>query len=340
MAVDLYLDPTAEGSRAYGDPLDMGFGFDLASGYAVVSSKPGGPACALESEVTRALAQVWLLGMDGALHDSVLAAQSSYLASVLAPCPALELAAVDRLQRTPERSLGEAPADRLSGALLLPWYLDRVYGAGEPGSVMNGLIATSCQRTPPDSYRFDDEPDVFDALREVLPPRGKQLGDLLLDLAVARAFLGDRSDGALLPDSERFGALGRVRFEWAVGYDTLPRRLAPLHPIAATGATYLYLDLGAASRGRGLLLVADWEENFVFQWTLVRLDNLGRGIGRVTSPAVWGNTQAQLTIDDLDGAKAVLVVGAMLGGDDRSHPYDPDDGEAREAAYTVTLHPR
>ena len=55
---------------------------------------------------------------------------------------------------------------------------------------------------------------------------------------------------------------------------------------------------------------------------------------------MWGNSQAQLTIDDLDGASAVLVVGTMLGGDDRAHPFDPDDGEPREAAYTVTLHLR
>jgi hypothetical protein len=131
-----------------------------------------------------------------------------------------------------------------------------------------------------------------------------------------------------------------VRFEWALGYDSLPRRLAPLRPVAATGSTYLYLELGAPTPGRGLLMVADWEENFVFQWTLVRLDASGRGLGRVTSPAVWGNTQAQLTLDDLADTGAVLVVGSLLGGDDRSHPYDPDDGAAREAAYTVTLHPR
>src|SRR6185503_5114193 len=180
-----------------------------------------------------------------------------------------------------------------------------------------------------------DEPDVYDVLRRILPPQGKRLGDVLVDFAAARAFLGSRADGDHLPDSERFGDFGRPRFEWSVGYETLPRRLGPARPIEASGATYVWLDLAKAPSGAGLVVDLQWEEAVVFQWALVRVDGEGREIGRHEIGGVFGNAQAQLTIEDLSGVAGVLVVGTNLGGDDRSNPDDPDEGAPWEAGYEL-----
>jgi hypothetical protein len=224
--------------------------------------------------------------------------------------------------------------------MLLSAYLDATFGVGMPAAVMTGLIATSGQRTPPKATHWTNEPDIFDALRNVLPTRGKQLGEMLVDFAVSRAFVGSRSDGAHLPDTERFGDLGRVRFEWSVPYESLPRRLGPLRPVQPTGATYLWLDLSKAKPASGVLFIAEWEESFVFQWSLVRVDGGGREIGRANVGGVFGQNLVQLTINDLGEAAGLLIVGTSLGHDDRSHPFDPDDGTPRAAAYEVTLHAR
>ena len=89
-----------------------------------------------------------------------------------------------------------------------------------------------------------------------------------------------------------------------------------------------------------MLFIAEWEESFVFQWCLVRVDAQGREIGRSDVGGVFGKNLVQLTINDLGEAAGLLIVGTSLGQDDRSKPYDPDLGPPREAAYEVTLHAR
>ena len=91
-----------------------------------------------------------------------------------------------------------------------------------------GLLALATQRTPAGAWDYKNEPDIFDILRATMRDRGSNLENLLLDFAVARAFVGSRSDGGHLGDVTRFGDAGRVRFEWAVPFASLPRRLAPL----------------------------------------------------------------------------------------------------------------
>ncbi len=339
-AFDLYLLKTASTASSYADPRLTTTSVDQTSAFAILPADPPGPRCAAASGLTRALAQGVLLGLDAAQHSGTLALHSSYLASLISPCHPLEAAAIDRFQRTPELALTVGHPDRFEGTMLLSSYLDATYGVGKPGAVMSGLIATSTQHTPAVATHWRNEPDIFDALREVLPRRGEQFGDLLTDFAVARAFVGSRSDGAHLPDTERFGDLGRVRFEWSVGYDSLPRRVGPLRPVQPTGATYLWLDLAKAEPHSGVLFVAEWEESFVFQWCLVRVDAEGREIGRSTIGGVFGKHLAQQTINDLGDAAGLLIVGTSLGNDDRSNPFDPDVGPPREAAYEVTLHAR
>jgi hypothetical protein len=180
-----------------------------------------------------------------------------------------------------------------------------------------------------------NEPDVFDALRSTLKDRGGSLDNLLLDFAVARAFTGSRSDGAHLAGTEPFGAFGRVRFEWAVPFATLPRRLAPEQPVEPTGATFLWLDLVGAPKGAELTFVAEWELGCVFRWSLVKVDREGAEAGRIDVAGIYGATRAERTVvvDDLAG---LLVVGVNAGSLDRSQPFDPDVATA-PSGYLVTL---
>jgi hypothetical protein len=324
-ALDLYVAAGPGGGAARRDPESYRVGLDRTSAHAVVLASSD-PDCRLDSDVARSVSQAALYGLDAGLGDAILGMHASYLASLLAPCGPLELAAVDRFQRAPERALASSGRHEFAGESLFPWFLDDAFGAGRIAVVMTSLIAAGAQHTPHSAGPWRDEPDVFDVLGRILPERDLTLGDLLLDFAVARAFVGDRSDGAHLLGSERYGSLGRVRFEWAIEQRSLPRRLAPQLPVEATGATYVWLSLdeNPSARPARLLISARSEESFVFQWAAVRVDAEGRELGRVGRGGVWGRDRIDLTVESLHDAAGLLIVGTNLGGDDRSVPYDPD----------------
>ncbi|MEZ4442601.1 MAG: hypothetical protein R3B72_26140 [Polyangiaceae bacterium] len=337
--LDLYLDAAATAPTAQADTEVTTIGFDRAPTYVVIPPEVAGPPCAFGAAVARATAEAVLLGFDAAQHASTLASFGSYVASRLRPCHAVELAAMDRFQRQPYRALTEAERDQFTGSYVLPWWLDERWGTGLLGGVMAGLVATSSQTSPTADRWLTNEPDVWDALRKVLGARESSLGDLLVDLAIARAFVGDRSDGMHLPDTEWMGALGRVRFEWAVDYDSLPRRLAPAAAVEPTGATYVYLDLAKADPHARLLVLAEWETAYVFEWAAVRLDAQGRELSRRLAGGVYGQDRVELRIDDIDGAQSLLLVGTALGHDDRKLDFDPDRGPPHRQSYTLTIHP-
>jgi hypothetical protein len=336
-AFDLYLVPSG-GAAAWSEPRLYGRGLDRINAFGV-AAVDGLRGCALASEVARVSAQAALLDLDAAISEGTLAMQSSHLASLIAPCAELEAAALDRFQRGPELALTQGSRERFEGSMLFSSYLDQEHGKDQPAGVMTGLVALGTQATPDNATYWNNEPDVFDLLRRFLPASDLTLGDVLADFAVARAFVGSRSDGQHLGDTERFGLFGRVRFDWAVPYASLPRRLAPRAPIQPTGSTYVWVDTSKAAADRGLVADIQWETSFVYQWSAVRVDREGRELGRMTSGGVFGKDRAQLTVESLNGAAGLLLVGVSLGHDDRSSAFDPESGAPREAGYELTLHP-
>lgn len=336
-AHDLYLLPSAGHPFTAADIAPRPGGWDRATSFSVLPPPSPGAGCAAAFTVAHALAHGIALRLDAGAEPGALSMTASYLASLAAPCAAVEIAAVDDFQRAPQRSFIAGDPDRPDGALLFPWFLDDALGRGNPGAVMTSLLAMAVQRTPPGSWTFHNEPDTFDVLRATLRDRGTTLDQVLLDFAVARAFVGSRSDGAHLGDVERFGDMGRVRFEWSVPYSSLPRRLAPGFAVESTGMTYLWVDTSDAPPGSELTFVADWELPAVFRWALVKVGKDGAERGRLDVAGLFGASHAERTVVGIDGLAGVLIAGVNAGSMDRSHPFDPDEQPATPHAYTATL---
>lgn len=334
---DVYLDPSAQEPATVADLVPTSDGWDRASAFTVLPPPGARAGCTLGFTVAQGIGHAIALRFDSGAENGALSMAASYFASLVAGCSVLETAAVDDFQRHPERSFIAGDPSRPDGAMLFPWFLDDSLGIGGPGRVMAGLLALASQRTPPGSWDYRNEPDVFDALRTTMRDRGSTLENLLLDFAVARAFVGSRSDEAHLADVARFGDAGRVRFEWSVPYTTLPRRLAPLAPIDPTGMTYVWVDLGGAPAGSELTFAADWELHSLFRWSLVKVDKNGTEAGRLDVAGVFGDSHAERTMIGLDGLAGVMVVGVNIGSVDRSHPFDPDEQPLMPHGYTVTL---
>ena len=336
-AYDVYLVPGVDAPLTAGDLPLSSDDWDRTSAYTILPPPSPRAGCEASFTVAQAIAHAVALRFDAGAEAGTIAMASSYLASLAAPCAPVELAAMDDFQRHPERSFAAGDPDRPDGALLFPWFLDESWGRGGPGRVISSLLALVTQKTPPGSWEWHNQPDVFSSLRSIMRDRSSTLDNLLLDFAVSRAFVGTRSDGAHLADVERFGALGRVRFEWAIPYDSLPRRLAPGAPIEAMGMTYLWLDTSSAPPGAELTFVGDWELPSVFRWALVKVDKSGAEAGRIDVVAVFGASHAERSVVKLDGLAGVLVVGVNAGSMDRSHPFHPDEQPLMPHGYTVTL---
>lgn len=335
--VDLYLTST-EHAFSDADLTARGDALDGDTGFGLLPARRAGWDCEAASDVTRVVADIWLTGIDAAMSDGERALASGYLAHLLAPCPRLEAEAVDTFQRSPEQPLTAGSRDALHASFLFPAYLDEVWGTGRPARIVEALAKVARQRSPIEGATYRNEPDMFDALRITLREQDKNLGDMLLDFAVDRAFMGARSDGMHLSDVSYLGDFGRVRFDWSVPYDSLPRRLTPMRPISSTGMTYLWLDLTNAPLDAEITLAFDWELPTLFRWAIVKVDAAGHEVARTTVPGLFGATHVEQTMRNVGGLAGLLLVGLNQGDIDRLNTFDPDDAPFEPHAYEVTLY--
>jgi hypothetical protein len=316
------------------------FPLDRASAFAVASFLPS-TGCELDHGVAAALAQAIQMGIDAAEQSSIRAAIAEHLADVAAPCADDALVLLDAAQRHPERALTLPIEDPQSHAAppLFVGYLDTALSAAGSGTLPIALATLAAQKTPPGSLRFHNEPDLWDALRATLEARSPkvEVGDMLLDFAIARAFIGGRDDGKHVLGDPWSGSFGRVRFEWAIPFASLPRRLAPRAPIDPTGSTYVWIDLKGAPPGARLVLRAEWEPPTAFRWAVVRVDASGHEASRVVITAEQRSTSAERNVDRLDGLSGLLVVGVNVGDLGLSHPFDPDEIPYEPHGYVLTL---
>lgn len=332
---------------------DVRSSFDRARAFTTVDAGAR-PGCLLDAAIARALAQAALLRVAPATDDGVARAQTSYLADLVVPCAfAREADLAHAFQSRPDRAVtdaraleeppiasappGDASARFSRGASLFWSRVDWAYGRS-PGAIVRASWALSPTSTPADAKDWRDEPDAFDVLRSTFKgalSTGSTLADLLLDVAVARAFLGAADDGLHQIETRALGEAAVVPLDWDLPWPAAPRRVAPRAPVAPSGSSYLLVRRSGAAPGARLRVEIAWEEHALFRWALVKLDTRGRELGRVVIPTRERATEAQMTLVDLDGVDRVLLVGVNVG--DPAYAFDPDEAVWEPHGWLVTI---
>jgi hypothetical protein len=331
--VDLYLDESNTELTVGHDPPELGR-FDRARGFCMLGRETSSE---LQRSLTLCIGEAIALTLDPAETPHLRRAYAAYLWHLVGNPTNRDLVSIDDLQANPQLALATRERTPWSeGAAILFAYLEAARSDAPPGSLATSFFASSVTKTDPRSLLWDNAPDMFDVLRHTLPsPRA--YADTMIDLAVSRAFLGDRDDGGHFIESAWLGSFGRVRFDWEIKLSSLPRRVAPLRPIEPNGAMYVWVDLDKVPEGMDLGFQGEWEPPVSFQWTLVLVDAAGKELRRLNAPFVERGTRAELNIVDLSGARGIVIVGTNLGGVDLSHPFDPDYSPFEPHGCTVYL---
>jgi hypothetical protein len=312
--------------------------------------------CRLDALVAREIARADLARVAPGTAEGIARAQTTYLAQLMVPCAfGLEADAAEVFQSRPERSVCDARAFEvgttpdeartatrasdafMEGAALFWGRIDWAFGRA-PASIVMASWALAPTMTDVGSKRWHDEPDAFDVLRVSFKgalSTGSTLDDLLLDSAVARAFMGSADDGLHQMPTRTLGDGARVPLDWDLPWPTKPKRVAPRAAVYPGGASYLVIHRGAAPPGARLRVEVAWEEHALFRWAFVKLDAQGRELGRVPIPTRERATEAQMTLVDLDGVDRIMLVGVNAG--DPSYRFDPDDEIWEPHAWLVTL---
>jgi hypothetical protein len=322
-AYDIYLEPVVDGgTQTFASDRDVGSGVDRASAFTLLDSRLTGASRA--HSISRGIFRAIAYRVSPATTPAIAEAQSVALADLVVPQAAQRNSF---FESHPERAVCDSLPDEpqlsfpfVHDASFFYSWLDDAY-ANEPGGFTRALWALTPTVTPVAATHWTSDPDTFDVLRTTFKVQNTINGfpDFLLDFAIARAFDAD----------------GHARRDWEIDWPSTPRRLAPAFPIAPTGSSFILIRRNGAPAGSRLRVEATWEEHAAFHWGAVKLAADGSEIARMTIPAQDKATDAQITIDNLDGVGAVLLV-AVNAGDD-SVPFDPDALVWEPHGYLITL---
>jgi hypothetical protein len=310
--------------------------------------------CALDAVVAREIARAILYRVAPATAEGIARAQTTYLAQLVVPC-AIGLAVDEAFafQSRPDRAVCDArttetgtaaddgDGDRAglftSGASLFWSRIDWAYGR-TPGGIVTATWAVAPTHTDVAAKRWHDEADAFDVLRISFKnalSTSSTLDDLLLDTAVARAFMGSADDRLHQVETRTLGDAARVPLDWDLPWPSKPKRVAPRAPVYPTGSSYVVVRRAGAPAGSRLRVELAWEEHALFRWALVKLAASGRELGRVVIPTRERATETQMTLVDLDGVDRVMLVGTNVG--DPAYRFDPDDEVWEPHGWLLTL---
>ncbi|MET0593160.1 MAG: hypothetical protein ABW133_10695 [Polyangiaceae bacterium] len=286
----------------------------------------------------RALASAIGWSIDAAEAPEIRESSAAYLAELTTPYGTITTELIDDFQAHPERAVVAAGV-RGAEAVALPWYVDATLGSSMPGILPTALAVIAGQRTPDGVLRWNNEPDLFDALRGTLKARSPStsIADFWMEFAIARLFMGSRDDGVHFPETAFAGSAGRIRFDWNVPFASLPRRLSPERPLDPTGSTYVWIDLQGAPPKARLVFHAEWEAPVPFRWALVRIAKDGSEASRVLITSQQKTTSAEKNLDALDGLAGIAVVGVNVGDLALDDPFDPDHQPYEPHGYVLTI---
>lgn len=317
---------------------DVRSSFDRARAFTVLDARVR-PGCALDVTVARALARASLYRVAPATDEGTARAQTQALAELTTPCSlAYGADAKQRFQAEPHKTPADASSLAFAEGASLFWSRIEWAYARRPGALIRATWTLAPTRTPIGAAAWKNEPDVWDILRITFKnalSTGSTLADLLLDVAVARAFMGGADDGLHAPETRTLGEAGGVPLDWDIPWPTTARRLAARHPPGPGGASYLRIKTDGAKPTDRLRVEITWEEHALFRWAFVKIDAQGREIGRVVIPTRERATEAQMTLVDLSGAASILLVGTNTG--DPAYTFDPDDATWEPHGWLVTI---
>lgn len=333
---DVFLTSTPKPWVVLPDPLTDTNSFPKASAFAIVNEDLAG-TCGFTYAISASLVRAGIFAIDAAANEELATATAAYVAMLVEPCADMVTVPIDDFQARPDLALSNPAHHGGRGAILFPWYLQSVRGRGAPVDLLHSLWALSVQPTPKDSAILLNEPDFLDTSAILASDLRRSLPDLLLDFAVARAFVGDRDNGIHLPESRFLGSAGAVRFEWSIPYSSLPRRLAPLHPVEPTGASYVWLSLDQLPDDAGLGFRGDWEPPDVFRFALVVVDNNGYPVSRHDPVSPERVQVAEANLEQFGKGKGILVVATNTGPVLRDIAFDPDSHPYTPRSYTVSF---
>ncbi|HEY5372810.1 MAG TPA: hypothetical protein VIK01_03950 [Polyangiaceae bacterium] len=320
-ALDWYLDGEHSQLATEHDVLGLG-GFDRAAAFCL-SSSSADPAL-LERDATLCVGEAIAKRLAPGEPEAIQRAFATELWWLTGRVTALDVQAIDDAQGHPERALAARGAQSSAAASILFDFLEGARSSQSSGGLVTSLLSAAATRTPGDAFEWNDEPDVFDVLRHSLDEDTTKMATLLGQYAISRAFLGDRDDGTHPPFDGWAGAFGRVNYDWAIRFSSLPRRVRASRPIEPTGIEMLWVDLDEVPIGVSLGFESEWEAPVAFRWTLISVDEHGQEMARVDVPFQERGRSSEARVVNLMGVRAVLAIGVNMGGVDLAHPFDPD----------------
>ncbi len=336
-ALDLYLappDPNGEPVRVRQEGLELGT-FDRSAAFCELLESDG---VLLERAATLCLGEAMALRLDAAETPHVRRAFATSLWWSVGTPTTLDYEAIAEVQAHPERAILRRERNAGSeGAALLFEYLEHTRAEGEPGTLAAALLSASAQKTAPGAFRFDNEPDYVDVLRHTLDDKRSRLVALFRDFSIARTFVGARDDGLHLPTLGWSGRFGVAPFDWVIPFSSLPRRVLLSKPVEPSGAALIWLDLDRAPDGATLGFQAEWEAPVAFGWAFVRIAEDGSDLSRVEIPFQQRATSVEARLTELEGARAIAIVGTFLDEVSLEHPFDPDVEPFEPHSATVYL---
>lgn len=266
------------------------------------------PGCARDHALAQGFARAALARLSPAIDERDAHALSGALADLATPCAA----------PPPPPPTVRSLARDATGTRAFWEDLASTYGA-DPGTLLTAMAALSATKTqgnlPPDSRDAAaplPSPDIYAVLRPSFADalvKTSTFDDVLLDLAVRRVFAHEGAD---------------VATDWRIDWPTTPRRLA-LTGLEPCGASYSVIDLPVAAPNVDagapplrLRFEATWEQHATLRFALLALSSDGHLLRRLDTPPMYKADSAALTLVDLDGAAAIVVVATSTGDPDLS----------------------
>jgi hypothetical protein len=225
------------------------------------------------------------------------------------------------------------------GHALFSMYIDERWG-GADGTLIADIMEHTRQDGTvrisgygmPSLESGENEPDLADAIDEVLGGMGGSYWDALREFSVWRVFTGDLADDSHLQYGEYIPAVAVDSGFWV---DDLPVfNQSPMTPPHETGSSYLTLEL------RGSPFTSD-EETLTFSlragesenWYLAALIFQDEGPAAVRDVDI-ASGEGELVLDRLTDASRIVFAVTNLG--DLAHDYDDREWTSTGFEYDLT----